>query len=499
MAIARLSLHRERGYYSKPMRGRTTSRSVSVGAAVFLISSSALALTTPARGQNPSVVATVNRERAVSSARTAISPGVKYETLRVSGPNRVFMLTINPASAATMDVTTAGWRLPKFAQVSTMASRTTAVAAVNGDFGLPPGRPGHAYAEDGVFKQTSPLGVSGKNFSTRLDESTSYIGRPQASVDVTPEGTAPFTVDLWNQGAPEGEEIAGFTAFGGTLETPPKNACYVRLVASGDPNWLPGDAGIDHAYVVGEQICDGPPMVVGQDTVLVANIGTLSATTLAGLTVGQTVRLSWSLGWPGVTDTIGGSPILVDNGALAVTSSCNTSFCGRNPRTAIGIKSSGQIMLVVIDGRKPRYSVGMTTFQEAVFMKNHGAVWALNLDGGGSSTMWIKGQGVVNRPSDGNERAVSSAVLVLPGADPGEPLLGAAPTVPPAVPRAPSAADSLSGPRTRADAEAALLDPASTGGLLASLKRSGQHLSSRQQAWSRQFLAAQAGCPRDRC
>jgi len=183
---------------------------------------------------------------------------------------------------------------------------------------------------------------------------------------------------------------------------------------------------------------------------------------------------------------------LVQNGALAVTSGCSTTFCGKNPRTAIGIKATGEIMLVVIDGRKARYSVGMTTFQEAVFMKKHGAVWALNLDGGGSSTMWIKGTGVVNRPSDGTERAVSSAVLVLPGADPGEPLLGGAPPViPTAVPRAP-AASPLSRAQIQASWKAALLDPASTGGLLASLQRSGQRLSAREQTWRRQFMAAQA-------
>ena len=466
---------------------------MSVGVAFFLTVSSALALTAPASGQDASADATANQERvAVPGARTSISTGVKYETMRVSGPNRVFMLTINPNSVATMDVTTAAPKLPKFARVSAMASRTTAVAAVNGDFGLYPGRPGHAYAEDGVFDQTAPLGVTGKNFSMRLDKSSSYIGRPQISVDVRPDGVAPFTVDHWNLGAPESEEIAGYTPFGGTLETPPKNACYVRLVASGDPSWLPGSAGVDHAYVVGEQICDGPPMVVGHDTVLAANIGTLSAATLSSLTVGQTVRMSWTFGWPGITDAIGGSPILVDDGALAVTSGCNTTFCGKNPRTAIGIKATGEIMLVVIDGRKARYSVGMTTFQEAVFMKKHGAVWALNLDGGGSSTMWIKGTGVVNRPSDGTERAVSSAVLVLPGADPGEPLLGGAPPViPTAVPRAP-AASPLSRAQIQASWKAALLDPASTGGLLASLQRSGQRLSAREQTWRRQFMAAQA-------
>jgi exopolysaccharide biosynthesis protein len=52
-------------------------------------------------------------------------------------------------------------------------------------------------------------------------------------------------------------------------------------------------------------------------------------------------------------------------------------------------------------------------------MRNLGAVDALNLDGGGSSEMVVKGK-VVNRPSDGRERRITNAVLILPGADPGE-------------------------------------------------------------------------------
>ena len=55
-------------------------------------------------------------------------------------------------------------------------------------------------------------------------------------------------------------------------------------------------------------------------------------------------------------------------------------------------------------------------------MKSLGAVNAVNLDGGGSATMWIKGLGVVNHPTDSTgERPVSNALVVLPGADLREP------------------------------------------------------------------------------
>ncbi|MGB7806468.1 MAG: phosphodiester glycosidase family protein, partial [Actinomycetota bacterium] len=69
-------------------------------------------------------------------------------------------------------------------------------------------------------------------------------------------------------------------------------------------------------------------------------------------------------------------------------------------------------------------SVGMTLIGFAGYLRDLGAVNAVNLDGGGGSTMWVKGQGIVNDPSDsGGERAVTNVVLVLPGADPGEPVM----------------------------------------------------------------------------
>lgn len=87
--------------------------------------------------------------------------------------------------------------------------------------------------------------------------------------------------------------------------------------------------------------------------------------------------------------------------------------------------------------------------------KNLGATSALNLDGGGGATMWVKGKGVVNVPSDGSERVVSNAVLVLPGSDRDEPTSLARTRM------------RLASRSEAAAAEAAALaDPASTGGLL---------------------------------
>ena len=63
--------------------------------------------------------------------------------------------------------------------------------------------------------------------------------------------------------------------------------------------------------------------------------------------------------------------------------------------------------MVVVDGRQAGYSVGMTTFEMALTMVRLGAVRAMQLDGGGSSTLAFDGK-VLNRPSDGRERPIST-------------------------------------------------------------------------------------------
>ena len=68
---------------------------------------------------------------------------------------------------------------------------------------------------------------------------------------------------------------------------------------------------------------------------------------------------------------------------------------------------------MTVDGRRPGYSVGATLPELAKVMLELGAAEAINLDGGGSTTMWLRGR-TVNLPSDGRERPVSTSLVVLP-------------------------------------------------------------------------------------
>lgn len=117
--------------------------------------------------------------------------------------------------------------------------------------------------------------------------------------------------------------------------------------------------------------------------------------------------------WNEVVNLIGAPELLVENGA--VTGGLPT---GSAPRTAIGQKADGTLIFYTIDGRKSGYSIGATLTAVAMRLAELGCVTAVALDGGGSTTLVATmpnemAARVVNRPSDGAERAVSNHVLLV--------------------------------------------------------------------------------------
>lgn len=379
-----------------------------------------------------------------------VSPGVTYtRTADPDGPWRIHVLSLQPAATpATMDVALARQRFPGFATVSSMASRGGAVAAVNGDFGLSPGRPAHGFAMDGALVQTPVIGGMGHSFAISDDETNMYVGMPQRTITAyRPSHTQAWSISKWNEGRPIQQKIVGFTPAGGDLEEPPRRACSVRLDPSGPQTWAPGQSGVQRDYTVNTVACTTARMQMKPNTVVLSarRTGPGSAK-IRALVEGETLTLTWSYGWDDVLDSIGGVPVLLENGEILVTA-CETYLCNRHPRTGIGVRPDGTVLIVVVDGRM-KASVGMNLKEFAKLFQSLGATDALNLDGGGSSEMWVNGE-VMNRPSDGQERRVSSAVLILPGPDTGSQPLGPALTQ-----------DSGSPWR------AAETDPGSTGGLL---------------------------------
>lgn len=116
--------------------------------------------------------------------------------------------------------------------------------------------------------------------------------------------------------------------------------------------------------------------------------------------------------WDNVKHIISGGPYLVKNGEIFVdmTEQKLGAIGGKNPRTAIGYTQDGNFIMVAVDGREGA-SVGLTLKELAWFMKSIGCTNAMNLDGGGSTVMYVNGR-VVNMPKVKGGIALSNALTI---------------------------------------------------------------------------------------
>ncbi|MDD3094933.1 MAG: phosphodiester glycosidase family protein, partial [Candidatus Marinimicrobia bacterium] len=125
----------------------------------------------------------------------------------------------------------------------------------------------------------------------------------------------------------------------------------------------------------------------------------------------------WSYS-PAFRDILVSGPLLIHDGELCTPERIPFNL-NRHPRTAIGITDENHFLLVTVDGRHAE-AAGMNMWELRDLMESLACRYALNFDGGGSTTMYIRGKGVVNYPSDNRkfdhdgERRISNAILVIP-------------------------------------------------------------------------------------
>ncbi len=137
------------------------------------------------------------------------------------------------------------------------------------------------------------------------------------------------------------------------------------------------------------------------------------------LTVKFDIKSAGNVDWSQAQQAVGGRPWVLKDGKEYVDleyEKIGTSFSKtHHPRSALGITADGKLMLVTVDGRQPGLSGGIGLPDLAALMARLGALHAINLDGGGSTTLSCRG-GVINSPSGGVQRSVADALLVF--ADP---------------------------------------------------------------------------------
>ena len=121
-------------------------------------------------------------------------------------------------------------------------------------------------------------------------------------------------------------------------------------------------------------------------------------------------------------DVMVSGPVLIQNGKMnsftAETPDAQVFYMRRHPRSIIGKDDRGAIWLVAVDGRAEGKGEGMSITEAKAFAWKLGLVDALNLDGGGSTTLWVQPAGVINHPCDNHrfdpygQRVIPNAILV---------------------------------------------------------------------------------------
>ncbi len=120
----------------------------------------------------------------------------------------------------------------------------------------------------------------------------------------------------------------------------------------------------------------------------------------------------WRLKW-----AVGGGPVLAKDGALYITNNEEKKFAGKaiedhHPRTAMGYTKTGELILLVVQGRMKNTAVGTTLTETAKILLDLGCEEAINLDGGGSSCLLINGKETI-KPSDPTGQRPVPAVFYI--------------------------------------------------------------------------------------
>ena len=299
--------------------------------------------------------------------------------------------------------------------VPEIAVRHRAVAAINaGFFLLPSGDPAGIYKLGGqLISDTSrprgALGIIRESGALRL-----LFGRVAASTRLRlPRRARPDTVipiagvDTTRQ---RGKLMLFTPAYHRDTDTPPTG---LEWVIRGTPSSISAGP------------LAGGKTPIPRDGYVLSYGGTRAPPPLQSLRVGDSVEFDTiytavegsERDWAKTDLIVGGAGLLLRDGQIISDwkmEQFTAAFAEtRHPRTLIGAHSDGAVWLVTVDGRQPQLSAGMSLFELRALARRLGLRNALNLDGGGSTTMWVDGK-IVNSPSDAaGPRKVSDALVVV--------------------------------------------------------------------------------------
>ncbi|HEY9856516.1 MAG TPA: phosphodiester glycosidase family protein [Stenomitos sp.] len=335
-----------------------------------------------------------------ASDRT-VAPGLRYRFMRrgtPDGPLSIHVLAVNPKAPGIRIAPALAENKGRFGlePVSRIAQRQGAIAAVNGAYfgrgGMPLGLlmirgellTGPIYARTALV-----LGAAGP-----------VIERSATAAMLELPGGQSVEVDGVNQPRWDEQIVLYTERYGERTRTEAKGRSFEAAVQNG------------RVIAVGSADLPIPP-----GGFVVSAMGGSADWLERALPVGTAVAMKSTLPdvYEGVEHVIAGGPRLLEGGSPKLTTEAERFQAdvakGRAPRTAVGITPSGELLVVAVDGRDPKASMGLTLPELASLMQELGAKDALNLDGGGSTTFYLEGK-TLNHPSDGVERSVSNALCI---------------------------------------------------------------------------------------
>jgi hypothetical protein len=340
-------------------------------------------------------------------------PGVTYDRTVSFTPHGVVVLHVITAPrpvglyalAPVLARGTLTGGLEPVTQIERDLSGTATTVGINGDFVRADGRPSGVWLGGGLLGQ-SPL-ASRSSIGIDL-AGTLHVDR--VKLFGTWQGTGQRRTLTGLNAPPSPGQTVLFTSTYGPRT--PVVAGAAEAVLGAFPPAAPNTdlAGAVTAVAAG----GGEPIPPGGAVLMAA--GGAAAKLQAEARIGSVIhtRLGLQPAWDGVTAGLGGGPVLVRNGKAVFRSLedfTNDQVGSRTARGAVGQLADGRIILVAVDGGRPGYSAGLTSFELAQALVRLGAVTAAGLDPGDDVTAAFDGR-LLNRPSGRVERAVKEALLV---------------------------------------------------------------------------------------
>lgn len=384
------------------------------------------------RGLRPDSVLAAVSSGYLSEGRAPVAPGVQHDwgTIQTtrSGRQAVNLLEVDlGAPEISLESSLAGDRITRLETTTSQALRASreghrAVAAINGDVWSGYASPTQ-FAPNGIDIHAGELVTAAAARRPTFGIDTAghpLIGNVLESVTLTwPDGsTSP--IEHVNQARTDYQFALYTPRFGPTTA---EDVGGTDVVLAGVTLPL-APTGV-HQAVVREVRAALGGIPIAPDTVV---LNGPSGWLIDALKPGDSLSIALSIagdtpGWENVREAIGGREFIVRDGTTSI--SPHPAIADQlHPRTALGITAAGGVVMAAVDGRQSGVSGGVDLNELAALMLSRGVVQALNMDGGGSTTMAVRRPGDVdvslaNRPSGGREVGVANSLIVFSSAPTG--------------------------------------------------------------------------------